>query len=256
MKSTERRSSSVSGVRYAAPLAAAPALATSGRGVRAARGLLILPLLVLAACGSTPPPPDWQMNARSSAESASEAWLAGNDRIDAAAFARARSEVARTARPDLVARVELLRCATRVAALDFSPCTAYEALANDAAPAEQAYARYLNGAAVPADAALLPAAQRPLVGVSGTASDGLLSAMEDPQSRLIAAAVLFRRGEATPVTIAQAVNTASARGWRRPLLAWLKVQQQRAASAGAVDEAARIQRRVDLLLETDRRRVP
>lgn len=220
------------------------------------RGLLALPLLALAACGSTPPPPDWQMNARSSAESASEAWLAGNDRIDAAAFARARSEVARTARPDLVARVELLRCATRVAALDFSPCAGFEAVANDAAPAEQAYARYLSGTAAPGDAALLPAAHRALVGVSGPASDAVLSAVEDPQSRLIAAAVLFRRGEATPGTITQAVNTASDRGWRRPLLAWLQVQQQRAAAAGATDEAARIQRRVDLLLETDRRRAP
>jgi hypothetical protein len=48
--------------------------------------------------------------------------------------------------------------------------------------------------------------------------------------------------------IAQAVETASARGWRRPLLAWLKVQQQRAEAAGDIAAAAGLQRRIDLVL--------
>lgn len=212
------------------------------------RHLWAVSVLALAACGSTPPPPDWQMNARSSIESATEAWLSGVDRIESAAFDRARSEVARTGRPALLARVELVRCATRVAALDFSPCSAFDALATDAAPAEQAYARYLNGAAQPGDAALLPAAHRPLVALAGS-PDAALAAIEDPVSQLVAAGVLFRRGLATPTTLAQAVETASARGWRRPLLAWLQVQLQRTQAAGASEEAARIQRRIDVVLE-------
>jgi hypothetical protein len=44
------------------------------------------------------------------------------------------------------------------------------------------------------------------------------------------------------------VDTASARGWRRPLLAWLKVQQQRAQAAGDAEAAASLQRRIDLVL--------
>ena len=59
---------------------------------------------------------------------------------------------------------------------------------------------------------------------------------------------LMQRGAATPGVIAQAVDTASAQGWRRPLLAWLTVQQQRAQAGGAVDDVARIQRRMDLVL--------
>ena len=96
--------------------------------------------LGLAACSNTPPPPDWQMNAKSSLERAADAWLSGNSAIEAVEFARARSEVARTGQPELVARVELLRCATRAAALVFEPCAGFDALAADAAPAEQAYA--------------------------------------------------------------------------------------------------------------------
>ena len=191
------------------------------------------------------------MNAKGSVERAADAWLRGDSKIESAEFARARAEVARTGRPDLVARVELLRCATRVAALDFAPCTGFEAVAQDAAPAEQAYARYLEGTAQGADAPLLPEAHRGLAAGSN-APDSALAAIEDPLSRLVAAGVLLRRNQATPGVITQAVDTASGQGWRRPLLAWLKVELQRAQAGGATDEAARLQRRIDLILQPDR----
>lgn len=208
---------------------------------------LVALALVLSACGSTPPAPEWRMNAKGSAERAAEAWLAGDSRVEMAEFARARAEVARTGRADLVARLELLRCATRVASLDFGLCVGYEALEGDAAAPEQAYARYLEGAAQPGDAALLPEAHRALV-AAGAAPDAALASIQDPVSRLVAAGVLMRSGRATPGVISQAVETASARGWRRPLLAWLQVQQQRAQAAGDADAAASLQRRIDLVL--------
>jgi hypothetical protein len=69
----------------------------------------------------------------------------------------------------------------------------------------------------------------------------------------LAAGVLRRRGLATPGVISAAVETASSQGWRRPLLAWLKVQQQRASAAGSNDEVARIQRRIDLVAPAPQR---
>ncbi|AOW13896.1 hypothetical protein LPB72_01140 [Hydrogenophaga crassostreae] len=201
----------------------------------------------LSACSSAPPPADWQMGAKGSLERATEAWLRGDSKIEAVEFARARAEVASTGRPDLVARAELVRCAARVASLDMAPCDGFEALAADAAPAEQAYSRYLAGALAAGDAALLPKVHQALAGADGTASDAALKGIEDPLSQLVAAGVLLRRGVATPETVKQAVETASARGWRRPLLAWLLVAQERAKAGGATDEVARLQRRIDLL---------
>ncbi|MDR7149091.1 hypothetical protein J2W49_001040 [Hydrogenophaga palleronii] len=202
--------------------------------------------LALAACSNTPQPPQWQMNAKGSAERATEAWLSGETRVEAAEFARARSEVTRTGRPELVARLELLRCAARVASLDFVPCDGFEVVAGDADAPERAYARYLSGAIEAGDAALLPEPHRALV--VAAAPDAALAAIQDPLSRLVAAGALMRSGRATPGVIAQAVETASARGWRRPLLAWLKVQQQRAEAAGDSAAAASLQRRIDLVL--------
>mgnify|MGYP006167852959 CR=1 FL=1 len=77
--------------------------------------LAAVAVLALVACGNTPPAPDWQMNAKASAERATQAWLTGDQRVEAAEFARARREVASTGQPALLARVELLRCAGRVA---------------------------------------------------------------------------------------------------------------------------------------------
>jgi hypothetical protein len=66
------------------------------------------PTLVLTACAGAPPPPDWQMNAKGSLDRAAEAYLSGNSRREALEFARARAELARTGRADLLARSELL----------------------------------------------------------------------------------------------------------------------------------------------------
>ncbi len=203
-------------------------------------------VLALVACGNTPPAPDWQMNAKASAERATQAWLTGDQRVEAAEFARARREVASTGQPALLARVELLRCAGRVAALDLEPCRGFDAQAADATPAEQAYARYLAGRSTAADAALLPEAHRQLAAGAAT-PEAALASIADPLSRLVAAGALFQRSQATPGVITQAVDTASAQGWRRPLLAWLKVEQARAQAAGAADEVARVQRRIDLV---------
>lgn len=209
--------------------------------------LLLLLTGTLAACGSNPSAPDWPAHAQAGAERSTQAWLTGDSRVEAAEFARARREVARTGRPDLVARLELLRCAARVAALDVAPCTGFDRLATDASAIELAYARYLAGRAAADDVEQLPAPHRPLVrGLA--APEATLAAIDDPLSRLVAAGVLFRRDQATPAVIGLAIDTASAQGWRRPLLAWLKVQQARAQAAGVADEVARIQRRIDLVV--------
>jgi hypothetical protein len=197
--------------------------------------LILLAGVTLAACSSGPRQPDWQLEAKGSTDRAVAAYLEGNTRVDAAEFARARSQVSSTGNIDLIAKVELLRCATRVASLVFEPCTGFDKLRQDAAPAERAYANYLMGTLQPQDAALLPPSQR---------NPG---AEAEPLSKLVAAGARFRAGNASPALIQQAVDTASAQGWRRPLLAWLGVQASLADNAGALEDAARLRRRIALV---------
>jgi hypothetical protein len=56
--------------------------------------------------------------------------------------------------------------------------------------------------------------------------------------------VQFARAQASPQLVALAVDTASQQGWRRPLLAWLGVQEQLAEARGDATEAARVRRRI------------
>lgn len=204
-------------------------------------------LLGLAACSHTPPPPDWQLNARGGAERAVDAWLSGNTRVAEAEWRLAERETRRTADPTTLARLALLRCAAQVASLQIGPCEAFVPFAADAAEAERAYDRYLRAQASPADAPLLPPAQRPLVTLDAVALSARLPQVADPLSRLVAAGVAFQRGQASPALVVQAVDTASAQGWTRPLMAWLMVQRDLARQAGQADEVARIERRLALL---------
>lgn len=209
-----------------------------------------LPALLLAACASGPVPPDWQSNTKSAIEDAMAAHLRGDTHIEASALARARAEVSRTGRPDLLARVELMRCAAQVASLEFGPCEGFERLRPDAAPAERAYADHLAGKPLPREAIeRLPAAQQATASAVAGANITVaqLQDIADPLSRLVAIAVLFRSGRAEPAAMALAADTASQQGWRRPLLAWLEVQAQSAEKAGAADEAARLKRRIELV---------
>lgn len=191
--------------------------------------LAVAPVLgaLLSACAGKPPVPDWQMNAHGAVERATEAYLSGNSRVADQEWARARAEVARTGRPDLLARVELMRCAAQVASLQMQPCEAFEPLRADAPPPEQAYADYLAGRATSDQGALLPQAQR-----AALASPQAIAAITDPLARLVAAGVALRAGRATPEVMALATETASAQGWRRPLLAWLLLRAERAGAAG------------------------
>ena len=203
----------------------------------------------MVACSSGPTPPDWQLQARPAIEASIAMDLGGDSAGARREFERGRALLARTGKPELVARAELMRCAARVAGLDFTACDGFERWRADAPAAERAYADHLAGRVLePARIALLPAAQRGVASAVAAKTSMPVQGIEDPQSRLIAAALLLRARLADPATLTIAADTASAQGWRRPLLAWLEALAYRADQAGAVDEAQRLRRRIELVL--------
>lgn len=206
--------------------------------------------LLLAGCGNNPPVPDWQMNAKNGIERATAAYMEGNSRVEAAEYKRAREAVSSTGKIDLIIRAELTRCAARVASLVFGDCIDYDKLAQDASPADRAYAAYLAGRATAADIALLPPQHQAVAAaVTDAAAASAVQAITDPLSKLVASGAVFEAGKASPQLLADAVDTASAQGWRRPLLAWLGVQALLAEQAGDTVEAQRIHRRINLITQ-------
>ncbi|MEW5770515.1 MAG: hypothetical protein AB1831_09150 [Pseudomonadota bacterium] len=204
--------------------------------------------LLLAGCAGTPPPPDWKMNAVSQLEHFQARWLEGDGKSAELALAKARKDVSASGRLDLLARLELAACGTRAASLDFTDCPAYRPLAADAADAERRYAQFLGGQWRDLQAGTAPPQYAGLVTAKDDAAANRAAAeIKEPLPRLIAAALLFRQGRAEPATLALAVETASERGWRRPLLAWLEVQRLRATAAGDLTAAQLLQRRIEMV---------
>jgi hypothetical protein len=179
-------------------------------------------MIFLSGCSGGPPAPVWQANAKYSLDSFQQAYLRGDTRVADVEFERAKAELASTGSAALVARAELVRCAARAASLEFDDCPNFEKLRADAGAEELAYADFLSG-------------------------KNERSVTDDPVSRLVSHGVKFHAGKATPEDISAAIDIASAQGWRRPLLAWLGVQEKRAEAAGDREALERIRRRIALV---------
>jgi hypothetical protein len=203
---------------------------------------LFLVAALLAACGNKPVAPDWQANAHGALERYERAFLSGATRAAEGEFQIARRELSATGDAGLVARAELTRCALQVASLVFEPCAGFETLRADAPAAERAYADYLEAKGAPAD--LLPPQHRAVAQGGGDAA--ALAAIADPMARMVAAGVVFRGNRASPEVLRLAADTASAQGWRRPLLAWLGAQLKLAEQRGDGATAERLRRRIEL----------
>lgn len=208
-----------------------------------APALALIAALTMAGCSSAPPEPAWKGAAASALAAFSQAYLQGDTRVAELEFGRARAEMTSTGRFDLVAHAELVRCATRVAALESNGCPGFDALAQDASPTGRAYAAYLAGQWQGLDPGLLPEQHR---AVLAPGDGSRLAAIADPLSRQVAAGALMAAGRITPSDIGAAIENASHQGWRRPLLMWLGVALARAQAAGDVAESARLQRRIAL----------
>ncbi|MGJ9416801.1 hypothetical protein ACHAC9_03395 [Massilia sp. CMS3.1] len=196
--------------------------------------------LLLAGCASKPAPPSWQPDAKDALDAFADDYLRGSTGAANANFARARRETASTGRADLVAQVELVRCAVLAASLEFDDCPGFAALSSDALPQQRAYAAYLAGRWEGLDVAALPEQHRPVVGT------GSIAGMTDPLAKLVAAGALFKAGRMSPGDMQVATEMASSQGWRRPLLMWLGVAQKRAEAGGDMVAVERIKRRIAL----------
>lgn len=192
------------------------------------RVMLFSPFLFLWGCSSGPVAPDWQLNSHNALNAFQSHYLKGDTRAAQVEFERARAELQSTGRGDLVARAELVRCAARAASLEFDSCPGFEKLRGDAGAEELAYAEYLAGRAERAPS-------------------------EDALSRLVSYGIKMNSSKITPPEIASAIDIASAQGWRRPLLAWLGVQEKRAEAAGDREAAERLRRRIEIVTRSSGR---
>lgn len=211
--------------------------------------LVLASLVMLTACGSGgPPPPDWKSDAADLVERYQKHALLGENALAERYFQQAVAATGGAGRVAETARLWLLRCAVRRAMLIDDACAEYADLAQiEPNPADDAYYRFLTLRWEGVDAGLLPAQHRDLVRAPAEKRPGIVERIDDPLARLLDASLLVMRREADAATLALAAETASARGWRQPLLTYLRLQEQQAEARGDATEQARLARRIRLV---------
>ena len=208
-------------------------------------------ILLLSACAGGKMPPEWQSQSHASLERFRQHYLDGNSPRAQRSFAEAKAAVASTGRPELVARVELYRCALGTAALDVDACAGFESTKSDATAEDRVYGEFVSGQLREQDARRLPSQYRGIATARDEAArNRALQQIEDPVSRLVAAGALFQLAQLSPEGLSTAIDTASAQGYRRALLAYLNVQAKRAESTGDSGALDSIRKRIDLVYQS------
>ncbi len=206
-------------------------------------------VVLLTACGSGgPPPPDWKTDSADLIARYQKHALLGENTLAERYFQQAVDATGGAGRMAETARLWLVHCATRRAMLIDDACTDYAELAAVAPDAaDQAYYRFLTLQWEGLDAALLPAQHRDLVRAAADTRHAVPARVGDPLARLLEASLLVMRQEANAATLDLATETASAQGWRQPLLTYLKLQHEQAVAQGNAAAQARLARRIELV---------
>lgn len=208
--------------------------------------------LLLHACGGGPKVPDWKKDSVNLVEKYQKAELRGETQRAERYFEQALAAAGSAGRLDDAARLHLVRCATRQASLDYEPCSGYLEHARFGISAEDdAYYRFLTSQQGTLDTGKLPAQYRDFAKNAGPAKMlASLQSISDPLSRLIAASVLVARKQADDAILNLAAETASGQGWRKPLLVYLKLMENRATVKNDKLEAEKLRTRIKLVEES------
>lgn len=191
-------------------------------------GLILLS--ALTACGGGPTVPDWQIDTQTGITRYTQHYLEGRSKLAEASFAKSRAATAATGDIAAVGHLELVKCGVQTAALELTPCQAYSTLAATASTnADAAYYRFIRGEWQGLNSANLPAQYAALMNKAAASADDInqtLLNINDPLSRLVASGVAVERNQFNLKTLQIAADTAATQGWRRPLLAYLLLQQK------------------------------
>ena len=212
------------------------------------RLLALVCVALLGGCGGGTPPPDWKVDAADLAERYTKHELRGENLLAERYFQQAVQATGGAGRMAETAHLWLLHCAVRRASLADDPCNEYAELAKTATtPADRAYHRYLTLDWSGLETSVLPRHHAAVVNAEPAQRSARVAAIEDPLGRLLAASLVVQRGEADDGLLALAAETASERGWTRPLLVYLRLQLKRAEARGDAAALAELEARINLV---------
>lgn len=205
-------------------------------------------LILLAGCGGKTPPPDWKVDSSDLIERYKKHELRGENILAERYFQQAVNAAGSAGQVAQTARLWLVRCAVRRASLDDDDCSEYVELAKiETTEEDRAYYQFITLDWAGIQASRLPSHYAALVAGGADKRYAQVAAISAPLSRLLAASLVVQRGEADDALLSLATETASAEGWKRPLLVYLKLAEKRASKREDAEALAAIRARIRLV---------
>ena len=206
---------------------------------------------LLAGCASKHIP-DWTYAGYNQLETFKKSYLEGDEKIAALHFTKATTEIKKSGDPDILARAYLTKYAVETAALAAIDDRMYLTLAAvQSTPKNSAFYHFLRGDFDRMDTQYLPEQYRALADVlrKGNQTDltGDVTKIDDHLSRLIAAGIIVQHREYDEKLLQTAVETASANGWKKALLAYLDKLADYYKTYKDTEKENRIRQRIDLM---------
>lgn len=205
-------------------------------------------LILLGGCGGKTPPPDWKVDSSDLIERYKKHELRGENILAERYFQQAVNAAGSAGQVAETARLWLVRCAVRRASLDHDDCSEYVELAKlETTDEDRAYYQFITLDWKGVQPSRLPSHYAALLAGPVDKRHAQVAAIDAPLSRLLAASLVVQRGEADDALLALATETASAEGWKRPLLVYLRLAEKRASERQDADALAAIQARIRLV---------
>jgi hypothetical protein len=212
----------------------------------------LLFFLFFIACASPSQIPAWKNNATAYLEDYKIGFLTGKEGPNEPHFAKARRELSSGNDLHLLSVAYLTKYALHAASLENFETSEFARLYRlEPTPAHMAYCHLLKGNFSAVEPTLLPPQYQGFLraALSGDVKIALreISSIHDPLSRLIACGIWTRYFPSDENLLQMAIQTASAQGWRRPLLAYLEKLQIHYTTHGNQAQAQAVGLRLEIL---------
>jgi hypothetical protein len=212
---------------------------------------LMLAFLFLAGCGSKPAP-EWISASFNQIERYKMHYMRGPESLAEQSFQRALEEIKSSGDIEIMATAYLIKYAVQTAALEAFDDREYLKL--EAIRPTRPYVHYysfLKGSFTKVDVNELPGQYRHFLRAMQIGNqvdiEREVHRIDDPLSRLVAAGLIVRDGQASEALLNGAVETASRQGWKKPLLAYLKKLELFYDSGKDLKKAAEVRKRLELI---------
>jgi len=196
--------------------------------------------------------PDWQRSGFNNLEKFKESFLSGDDERATLYYERALTEIKKSGRLDILAKVFLTKCAVKVAALEQEECSDFlqiRDLIQD--NAIHNYFEFITGNFHNVDIRLLPEEYRAFFKAftkrSIPAINDAVGDIQFPLSRIIAVGLSVKQGISDSTTIDFALDVASEHGWKKILIRYLEAMKILHEQNGEIARADEVQRWINVI---------